>query len=558
MTKDITQKPLLELKKLTISYRSRSQTRPVLRNVDLSLRHGEILGLIGESGAGKSTVGNAIIGLLAPEFVQTSGSILFKGRALEAMDEQERDALRCRRIAAIFQDHTMSLDPLMSIGAQLTEAIRAACPDLSGKQTRGRSIELLTRVGIESPRERYHSYPHQLSGGQRQRVVIAIALSGTPDIIVADEPTSALDATIQKQILQLLRELVAETGVSIILVTHDMGVISEIADTVVVMRDGNVVEQGSTATLLDHPVEPYTRDLLAAVPRLRISSGKRADPAFAGANNASGDDDEEPAKRAAILVVSGVTKAFGRTSFGWSRKPRKLALQDISLELEPGAITGVVGESGSGKSTLGRIIAGLEIACEGEIVIDGAHVDVTRRRQPGGMLGRVQMIFQDPAMSLNPRLPIGDTLAESVRFGSAPSMDERLAINVIMDRLGLPLTFLTRYPHQLSGGQKQRVCIARALLAKPRIIIADEPTSALDVSVQAEIVELLGQAVSQDGISMLFISHDLALVQALCSSIYIFQNGSVVDGGSPEFIFGRSTNAYTRCLIDARPERFTI
>ncbi|RZI57120.1 MAG: ABC transporter ATP-binding protein, partial [Zymomonas sp.] len=234
MIKDITQKPLLELKKLTISYRSRSQTRPVLRNVDLSLRRGEILGLIGESGAGKSTVGNAIIGLLAPEFVQTSGSILFEGRALEAMAEQERDALRSRRIAAIFQDHTMSLDPLMSIGAQLTEAIRAACPDLASKQTRGRSIELLTRVGIESPRERYHSYPHQLSGGQRQRVVIAIALSGTPDIIVADEPTSALDATIQKQILQLLRELVAETGVSIILVTHDMGVISEIADTVVV------------------------------------------------------------------------------------------------------------------------------------------------------------------------------------------------------------------------------------------------------------------------------------------------------------------------------------
>ncbi|PYE30747.1 peptide/nickel transport system ATP-binding protein [Rhizobium sp. PP-F2F-G38] len=556
MIKDIMQKPLLELEKLTISYRSRSQTRPVLRNVDLSLRRGEILGLIGESGAGKSTVGNAIIGLLAPEFVQTSGSILFEGRALEAMDEQERDALRSRRIAAIFQDHTMSLDPLMSIGAQLTEAIRAACPDLSGKQTRGRAIELLTRVGIESPSERYHSYPHQLSGGQRQRVVIAIALSGTPDIIVADEPTSALDATIQKQILQLLRELVAETGVSIILVTHDMGVISEIADAVVVMRDGNVVEQGSTATLLDHPVEPYTRDLLAAVPRLRMSRA-RADPAFAVASNASADD-EEPAKRAAILVVSGVTKAFGGTSFGWSRKPRKPALQDISLELEPGVITGIVGESGSGKSTIGRIIAGLETACEGEIIIDGTRVDVTRRRQPGGMLGRVQMIFQDPAMSLNPRLPIGDTLAESVRFGSAPSTDERLAISVIMDRLGLPMPFLTRYPHQLSGGQKQRVCIARALLSKPRIIVADEPTSALDVSVQAEIVELLGQAVSQDGISMLFISHDLALVQALCSSIYIFQNGSVVDGGSPEFIFSRSTNAYTRCLIDARPERFTI
>lgn len=405
------------------------------------------------------------------------------------------------------------------------------------------ALDLLVRVGIPDARERYDNYPHQFSGGQRQRIVIAIALAGAPDIIIADEPTSALDATVQKQILALLRELVDETGVSIILVTHDMGVVSDITDRVVVLRHGKVVEHGVTASVLDAPQRTYTRSLLAAVPRLRLSDNPAEHVA---------ETDTQP-----ILAARGVAKTFSG-GFAWfKRNVCKSALRDVSVVLERGAITGIVGESGSGKSTIGRIIAGLETASSGNLDIDGRRFDISRPGYRSGLLGEVQMIFQDPAVSLNPRMSIGETLRESVRFGSRQSGDPRQDVVNMMDRLQLAHNLLGRYPHQLSGGQKQRICIARALLAGPRIIVADEPTSALDVSVQAEIVALLKENVAERGISMLFISHDLALVQALCSSIYIFKDGEVEDAGPSEFIFSRSQNPYTRSLIDARPKRFT-
>ncbi|KIQ05558.1 peptide ABC transporter ATP-binding protein [Agrobacterium tumefaciens] len=559
MEQDQKQSPLLVVSNLTLKHQRAETSTTILRDVSFELRAGEILGLIGESGAGKSTLGNAVLGLLAPGFSQTGGQILFRGQAFDEMSDKDRMMVRGRRISAIFQDHTASLDPLMCIGSQIVETIQALDRSLTARQARAHALDLMERVGIQDPAGRYSQYPHQFSGGQRQRIVIAIALAGKPDIIVADEPTSALDATVQKQILALLRKLTEETGVSIILVTHDMGVISEIADRVVVMRHGKVVEQGATSSILDAPAEPYTRDLLAAVPRLRLS-GVHQPPVLSHSAEPAGDgiDPAGLVGPRSVLSVKGVTKTFAHRSLPWLRSDRQsFALQDVTIEIERGAITGIVGESGSGKSTIGRIVAGLETANQGTLEIDGAGFDISRSGRKSGLLGQVQMIFQDPAMSLNPRMSVGSALEESVRSGNRESKSYAHEVGDLMDRLGLPRILLKSFPHQLSGGQKQRVCIARALLARPSIIVADEPTSALDVSVQAEIVTLLKETVRERGLSMLFISHDLALVQDLCHAIYIFKDGIVEDSGPTDFIFSQSDNPYTRRLIDARPLRFT-
>ena len=550
MTRETGKTPLLQVKNLGLSHRSASGPVMILTDVSFELGRGEILGVIGESGAGKSTLGSAVLGLLAPEFQRTSGTIEFDGKPIDALGAGE-GAIGGRRISAIFQDHTASLDPLMSVGAQVEETIRAIDGALSRREARLRAVELLARVGIPEPKARYGNYPHQFSGGQRQRAVIAIALAGSPDIIIADEPTSALDSTVQKQILKLLRTLVDETGISIVLVTHDMGVVSEITDRVLVMRKGQVVEQDRTAVILDAPTNDYTRRLLAAVPRLRISTAAAEPEADGSADGGEGVN--------MLLVVEGVSKTFSSQGFSWSRRrnPAKFALRDANIRLQRGEITGIVGESGSGKTTLGRIIAGLDTASAGKVTIGGNKFDVSKSGRRNGLLGRVQMVFQDPSVSLNPRMTIGETLLESIRFGADMRPGEQPAdVGMMMDQLGLSRTLLARQPHQLSGGQKQRVCIARALLARPEIIIADEPTSALDVSVQADIVRLLKDSTAERDMTMIFISHDLAVVQQLCSSVYILKDGRVEDFGSSDFIFSQSQNAYTRTLIDARPLRF--
>ncbi|MGN6450615.1 MAG: dipeptide ABC transporter ATP-binding protein [Brucella intermedia] len=557
MTEDMSTN-LLEISNLSLQYSTASGPIPILHSVSTALGKGEILGIIGESGAGKSTLGNAVIGLLGSRFKQTSGSIRFAGQEL-ARNTMSPEQARGRRISAIFQDHTASLDPLMSVGAQLDETIRLFHAGLSRRETRKRGIEILERVGIPEPERRYNDYPHQFSGGQRQRIVIAIALAGSPEIIIADEPTSALDATVQKQILILLRKLVDETGVSVMLVTHDMGVIAEIADKVLVMRHGRVVEQNSTRAILEAPQNEYTRRLLAAVPRLRLS-GNDSHAEMSGATNMVDQHRTGIESSADILVANNVSKSFRRAGLRWpfSRTTSQKALDQVSIRLQRGSVTGIVGESGSGKTTMGRIIAGLETASDGEIAINGAEFDVSKKGLNSGILGRVQMVFQDPSVSLNPRRTIGDTLEEAVR--STNRLADRAAtksdVGAMMDRLGLARNYLSRFPHQLSGGQKQRICIARALLARPQIIVADEPTSALDVSVQAEIVSLLKERIAEDDISMIFISHDLAVVQDLCSQIYILRNGRVEDYGPSETVFAQSSNAYTRSLVAARSQRF--
>ncbi|EJN05968.1 ABC transporter ATP-binding protein [Phyllobacterium sp. YR531] len=555
MTCETATPPLLQVRNLSLRHLSASGPITILQNVSFELGRGEIVGIIGESGAGKSTLGNAVLGLLAPEFQRTSGSIELDGRPIDPMGG-DGDAIWGRRISAIFQDHTASLDPLMSVGAQVQETILAIDASVPRQEARARAVALLARVGIPQPERRYGNYPHQFSGGQRQRAVIAIALAGSPDIIIADEPTSALDATVQKQILKLLRTLVDDTGISIVLVTHDMGVVSEITDRVLVMRKGRVVEQDRTAVILDAPANNYTRSLLAAVPRLRLS-------ATAGKGQANGNasiSTNVGEGNTMLLVAKSVSKTFVRQGFVWnsSRNKAIFALRDVSIKLPRGTITGIVGESGSGKTTLGRIIAGLDRAPAGSVTIDGTQFDVSKNGRRSGLLSRVQMIFQDPAVSLNPRMSVGETLRESIRFGASLHPKEGPAdAATMMDRLGLARSLIDRHPHQLSGGQKQRICIARALLAKPQIIIADEPTSALDVSVQAEIIQLLKDSITTQHMTMVFISHDLAVVQQLCSSLYIFKDGQVEDFGSSDFVFSQSKNPYTRALIDARPSRFT-
>ncbi|MCZ4431963.1 ABC transporter ATP-binding protein [Agrobacterium sp. SOY23] len=561
MTKPVTDNdavPLVEVSNLSLRHRSKSGQSIILSDVSFTLDRGKILGIIGESGAGKSTIGNAILGLLPPGIEQVSGTMAIDGVAIAPLDS---DLARRRRISAVFQDHTASLDPLMTIGAQITETVRAHNANLSSADARLRSLELLGRVGIPDPERRYGHFPHQFSGGQRQRAVIAMALAGSPDLIIADEPTSALDATVQKQILALLRTLVDETGISIIIVTHDMGVVADVTDHVLVMRNGKVVEENDTTSVIDKPAEDYTRDLLAAVPRLRLNSegpgenshngprGEEAVAAMRGASNAS-------------LVAEGIGKSFVASKLssvvGRGRGSARFALSEISVTLPRGEITGIVGESGSGKTTFGRIIAGLETASTGTMLLEGRPYDVTRPGHRSGLLGQVQMIFQDPAVSLNPTMRIGEALRESLRFGASAGDDgEKHSLDAMMERLGLPLGLLARYPHQLSGGQKQRVCIARALLARPQIIVADEPTSALDVSVQAQIIELLRETVLSQKLSMLFISHDLAVVQQLCRSVFIFRDGRIEDSGPCDDVFSNSRNPYTRSLIDARPRRFT-
>ncbi|HEV7250504.1 MAG TPA: ABC transporter ATP-binding protein [Shinella sp.] len=547
MTADKDKTPLLDVCDLSLTYRGEAGSTQIVRNVSFSLKRGEVLGIIGESGAGKSSIGNAVIGLLAPGIAQAGGSIRMNGTVLDTAADEARRALRGRAIASIFQDHTSSLDPLMTVGAQLAETISTLAPELSRAGVRARAIELLDRVGISDPLRRYGSYPHQLSGGQRQRVVIATALAGSPCIIVADEPTSALDATVQKQILRVLKGLVVDNGLSILLITHDMGVIAEIADRVVVMKDGEVIEQGPTGSLLETPQSDYTRKLLAAVPKLR--SAPADTPPKKGAD------------RKAILVVENLSKTFGGTSIldMFNTAKPGFALRDIGLRLPRAGVLGIVGESGSGKSTIGRILAGLETGRADRVELDDKIYDISRQGRAGSLLGRVQMIFQDPSSSLNPRLTVAQALIECARETARSADDtrhERVHARVIetIERLGLLQIHLDRFPHQLSGGQKQRVCIARALLARPKIVIADEPTSALDVSVQAEILSLLKETVSENRLSMIFISHDLAVVQDICDEVCVMRNGRIEDYGSSDFIFGRSDNAYTRHLIEARPK----
>ena len=557
---------LLRIDGLEVEFPTRRGTVQAVRDVALTVSPGEVVGLVGESGAGKSTIGNAIIDLLEAPGRVAAGSILFQGEELRGRGEDEMRHIRGDRIGMIFQDPQTSLNPLMTIGAQLEETIEKTA-GLRGAKAEARAIELLEAVGITEAKARLKAYPHQFSGGMRQRVVIALALAGDPELIIADEPTTALDVSIQAQILDLIKSLCRDRQVGVIIVTHDIGVIANVADRVCVMYRGEVVETGAVAQILGAPQHEYTKSLIAAVPRadVKLERFTSVDYIEGGESHARRIDiqshwlgaarDRTQAERA--IEVENLDLAFVLQKAVLKKNRRMLqAVDDVSFTVEPGETFGLVGESGSGKSTVARLIAGLYRPDSGTIRLNGQDVS-TRPRDPAAIEARraLQMIFQDPYSSLNSRMRVMDIVAEPIRFYRLTSSEAetRTIVGDLLDHVGLGAEAAIRYPHEFSGGQRQRISIARALASRPSILICDEPTSALDVSVQATILNLLKDLQEELGLTMLFISHDLPVIRQMCDRIAVMRNGAICEIAEAARLFEDPQHAYTRELIDLMP-----
>jgi ABC-type glutathione transport system ATPase component len=525
--------PILEVSDLRIAFRrSANPSLEVVHGISLAVSAGEILAIVGESGSGKSVTALSILQLLPKRRTEISGKIGFGGRDLLKASERELRRIRGAGIGMIFQEPMTSLNPVLSIGRQLTEGL-VAHRGLSEPSARTEVLAMLDRVGMPGGTGLLRQYPHEFSGGMRQRAMIAAAMVVGPALLIADEPTTALDVTVQAQILDLMRTLVRETGTSLIFITHDMGVVAEIADRVVVMRGGRIVESETATQLFANPSMPYTRALLAAVPRIDAATARA--PA-------------RPREGAPALKVEGLVKTFRRGIQG-SR-----VLDGVDLDIAAGEVVALVGESGSGKSTVARAIARLIEVDTGTILLDGEDFTVLKGAALRRARRRVQMIFQDPYASLDPRFTIGRTVAEPIIIMGAEhrrTADERA--RALIRAVGLDQAIADRYPHQLSGGQRQRVVIARALAAEPRIIVADEPTSALDVSIQAQILELFREIRAARHLSMLFISHDLAVVRSIADRVAVMRAGRVLELGPTEAVLGSPRHPYTKALISAVP-----
>lgn len=526
---------LLVIDGLTISYRSRRRTTTAVSQLSLHVGRGEIVALVGESGSGKSSTAHAVLGLLGDEAVVTANALRFEGRKLQGLSTRGWRRILGSGIALVPQDPAVSLDPVQRVRAQITETLRTH--RVVPRQLERQHVhELLTRVGIDQPELRAEQYPHQLSGGQRQRVLIAMALAAGPRLLVADEPTSALDVTVQKEILDELDRIVREDGISVLLITHDLGVASERAHRVVVLRSGSAVESGTPLEVFQRPTADYTRELIGAVPSLRARPDRPA----------------PSARVTPILEGCGVSKSFdlgGRTAGQVIR-----AVDAIDISLLPGATTAVVGESGSGKSTLARILTGLETPDTGAVLLDGEPIDVATTTDRRRIARQVQFVYQNPYSSLNPVFTVEEIVTEPLlvheRLGRAARA--RRASELI-DAVALPADVLGRNPVELSGGQRQRVAIARALSVRPRVVVLDEPVSALDVSVQAVVLDLLIELQRELSLSYLFISHDLGVVDYLSDAVYVMQRGQVVEKGASHEVLTHPSHPYTRRLVASIP-----
>ncbi|WP_226352290.1 ABC transporter ATP-binding protein [Pseudonocardia sp. ICBG601] len=514
--------------------------------VDLTVRRGEVDALVGESGSGKTLTARSVLGLL-PDAATASGSVELAGDSVLGAPEEALDRVRGTRAAMVFQEPQTALNPVRTVGWQLVEAIRAHAR-VPRAQARRRAVELLRLVDLPEPERRVRSYPHQLSGGQKQRVVIALALAGEPDLLLADEPTTALDVTVQARILELLRDLRDRTGVGVLLVTHNMGVVAELADRVVVLHRGRVVEQRSVADLFERPATDYTRALLAAVPTLADRPRGSAVAAVAQAADVPAPRDPEgPVPVLSLQDLSVVHPARrGRPAFR--------AVHAVSLDVAPGEVVGLVGESGSGKTTIGRAAAGLLPPAQGRVLLDGTDLAGLSRSGLRRVRRGLAMVHQDPAASLDPRRSVEDSVAEPLRVhGARPGPELRSRVGELLESVRLPREFATRRPGELSGGQRQRVALARALSLSPRLLIADEPTSVLDVSVQAEVLELFASLQRELGFACLFVSHDLAVVDRVSDRVAVLRAGEVVELGTPAQVFGTPRHDYTRRLVDTVP-----
>ncbi|WP_442811564.1 dipeptide ABC transporter ATP-binding protein [Streptomyces sp. NBC_01288] len=507
---------LVEVTDLTVGFGS-------LRAVDglsFRLEKGAALGLVGESGSGKSTVASALLGLHRGTGADVGGSVRVAGIDVQEASDADLHRLRGGKAAMVFQDPLSSLDPYYAIGDQIAEVYRVHTR-VSRRAARARAVEVLDRVGIPDAVRRSRSRPHEFSGGMRQRALIAMALACEPDLLIADEPTTALDVTVQAQILDLLHTLREETGLGLLLVTHDVGVAAESVDEILVMRHGRAVEHGPVESVLGAPTEPYTRDLLGAVPRVDVPRAP---------------SEASSAAQEVVLEATGLRREFGRGKRAFA------AVDDVSLTIHRGETLGIVGESGSGKTTLGRMLVGLLKPTAGEI------------KPGGGVRPDVQMVFQDPVSSLNPRRSVGESIADPLRArGERDEESIRGRVRELLERVGLEGAHYDRYPHEFSGGQRQRVGIARALAADPRVIVCDEPVSALDVTTQAQVVALLGELQRELGLALVFVAHDLAVVRQVSDRVAVMRRGRIVEQGPADEVYDAPQDPYTKQLLAAVP-----
>jgi peptide/nickel transport system ATP-binding protein len=531
---------LLAIENLSIALPSSGDRAYALENVSFDVNQNEIVCLIGESGSGKSMTAHAVLGLLPPRVAMAGGRILFRGTDLAGLSQSRLRQIRGGDIAMIFQEPLSALNPLQKVGAQIAEGLEVhQGANLSRGEIAKRTLDLIASVGLPDPKSLAASYPFQLSGGQRQRVMIAGALANNPAILLADEPTTALDVTTQRQILDLVHQLRTERRMGVLFITHDFGVVADIADRVVVMREGQVVESGPVAQVLEDPQHPYTRALVDAVPGRRGGQARRVETA-------------------PLLAVEDLRKTFV-TRQSLFAPPRRVAAADaVSLTVGAGETVAVVGESGSGKSTLGRMVLRLIEPDSGAIRFNGTDVRMLKGEALREYRREVQIVFQDPFASLNPRQKVGDAIARGpMAFGTPRTQAFDLARR-LLDRVGLNTAAAERYPHQFSGGQRQRISIARALALQPKLLVADEPVSALDVSIQAQVLTLLAELKREFNLAILFITHDLRVAAEIADRIIVMRNGQIVERNETAALFDAPAHPYTRELLEAVPGRHRL
>ncbi|CUX63579.1 MULTISPECIES: ABC transporter ATP-binding protein [Agrobacterium] len=526
---------IIDARNIAVSFKVEHGTVEAVKDISFQLYRGETIAIVGESGSGKSVTARTVMGLLTKRAsVSKSATVRFNGDDILKFSSRQRRALRGNRISMIFQEPMSSLNPIYTIGSQIVEAIRVHSK-LSRKQAEARALDLLRQVQIPEPEARMKQYPHQLSGGQRQRVMIAMALSNDPDVLIADEPTTALDVTVQAQILNLIRDLQQKRGMAVVLITHDLTIVKQFSDYVYVMQHGEMREHNTTEKLFAGPQHPYTKKLLGSEPH--------------------GTAKPLPENPGVLLTASGVRVSF-MMRYGGLFKPELkelIAVDSLGLTLRRHETLGLVGESGSGKTTFGQSLLRLNEPVGGEVVFDGQRVDGRSRAEMRPLRSRMQIVFQDPFASLNPRMTIGQIIEEGlVVNGLGRTKAERLErVRDALEAAGMPGNILSRFPHEFSGGQRQRIAIARAVALEPEFILLDEPTSALDLSVQAQIIDLLRKLQDERGLSYLFISHDLKVVRALCHRVIVMQGGRIVEEGPVEDVLTHPKTEYTQRLVRA-------
>jgi len=542
MSTEMSENYALSFKDLKVTFETESRDVHAVKGLSLEVRPGEVVALVGESGSGKSVTSTAAMGLL-PGNANVSGAARVGNVNVVGLDQGRIRKMRATDIAMVFQEPMTALNPVLTVERQLTEALELH-GIAYGKEATARAVELLSMVGIPDPERRIRQYPHQFSGGQRQRIVIAMAISCDPKVIIADEPTTALDVTVQAEILDLLRELKDRLNTGILLITHNMGVVADMADRVAVMFQGNLVETGTVDQVLLSPRHEYTQRLLAAVPKLREFS----------LNGTGAHAAETHASQGALPGRELVLEAKDLVLEYDMRGTKYRAVEGVSFDIAKGEVLGIVGESGSGKSTVAKAVLGLLPVAEGSLLVQGNNLPKLSPRQAREVRKSIGVIFQDPAASLNPRFPIGECITEPMvvhKVGNKASRIKRA--QELLDAVKLPRNVINRYPHELSGGQRQRICIARALTLSPQLLIADEPTSALDVSVQAVVLEMLQDLQRDFNFACLFVSHDLAVVDMLADSVVVMQNGKAVEQGRVTDVLHAPQHDYTRRLLAAAP-----